>query len=202
VKKRTPSPVPGSPDWRTQEADRSRTYRNEHRAELAAKARARYLAHRDEKLAWQTEYGAAHRERARIWRDANRDRVRAYSRKHYQAHIEEERERSRARAAATRPARAITNRRAGLRRYGLTPEAYDAMLAEQAGVCAICRRPERATALGKIIPLAVDHDHRTGAVRGLLCRDCNRAIGLFVDDPEILAAAMAYLTPRLVEMTA
>jgi hypothetical protein len=81
-----------------------------------------------------------------------------------------------------------------LREYGLTEAEYQAMLEEQSGVCAICRRPESArTSSGEIRRLAVDHDHETGAVRGLLCGACNRGIGLLGDDADRLASAAAYL---------
>ncbi len=78
-------------------------------------------------------------------------------------------------------------------KYGITREEYLALLASQAGVCAICREPETATNRGKPILLAVDHDHVTGAVRALLCGRCNTGIGSFRDKPELLAAAIAYL---------
>jgi radical SAM superfamily enzyme with C-terminal helix-hairpin-helix motif len=55
-----------------------------------------------------------------------------------------------------------------LKAYGLTIEAYEAILAWQGGVCGICRKPPSSRRL------AVDHDHVTGAVRGLLCHACNR----------------------------
>jgi hypothetical protein len=79
-----------------------------------------------------------------------------------------------------------------LRRYGLTQADYDAMVAAQGGCCAICLAP------GDLDPssrfrLGVDHNHATGRVRGLLCRLCNRAIGIWHDDPEIVARAAAYL---------
>lgn len=61
------------------------------------------------------------------------------------------------------------------------------MLEAQGGVCAICRRPSDPA------PLHVDHDHRTGAIRGLLCSPCNTAIGLLGDDPDRMMAAAAYL---------
>lgn len=62
------------------------------------------------------------------------------------------------------------------------------MLAIQGGVCAICRKECKS---GR--ELAVDHDHETGAVRSLLCMNCNRAIGWLQDDPDLLMAATEYL---------
>lgn len=56
-------------------------------------------------------------------------------------------------------------------RYGITLEEYEIVFRRQNGVCAFCgRRPSRNR-------LAVDHDHRTGRFRGLLCTPCNRALG-------------------------
>jgi len=84
-----------------------------------------------------------------------------------------------------------TRRRAHLRReYGITVEEYDEMLAAQGGGCAICGGPQV-----KRQWLAVDHDHATGEVRGLLCDPCNLAVGLFGDDPSTLQRAIDYLTP-------
>lgn len=80
------------------------------------------------------------------------------------------------------------NRRAVLRRYGVTIDDYDEMMASHNGLCAICRRvdPEGRR-------LAVDHNHATGRVRGLLCRPCNTALGLFGDDLLHLESAVRYL---------
>lgn len=74
--------------------------------------------------------------------------------------------------------------------YGITAEEYDKLYKAQGGKCAICRR-----ATGKARRLAVDHDHKTGKVRGLLCKPCNRyGLGMFArDNPEILERAAAYL---------
>lgn len=74
-------------------------------------------------------------------------------------------------------------------RYGITIEQYDAMLAAQNGVCAICLNPPR----GKMKRLSVDHCHATGRVRGLLCITCNRAIGYF-DNPEWFRRACLYVS--------
>ena len=72
-------------------------------------------------------------------------------------------------------------------RYGMTADQYQEMLAIQDGCCAVCRRKQVRCRL------AVDHDHHTGRVRGLLCDSCNRAIGQFGDDPARIRQAAEYL---------
>ena len=86
-------------------------------------------------------------------------------------------------------------RRAHLKHnYGILQEDYDCLFSEQNGVCAICKEPEHWTyKSGKVAFLAVDHDHTTGKVRGLLCRDCNQSIGKFKDDYKLLYSAYEYL---------
>lgn len=82
----------------------------------------------------------------------------------------------------------LQNRELQLKRYGLTVESFDALLASQGGVCAICAGP--ATGRG----WHVDHCHDTGRVRGVLCHQCNVGLGHFHDDPVRLRAAVKYLT--------
>lgn len=78
---------------------------------------------------------------------------------------------------------------------GVDAHRYQEMLRKQNCVCAICGQPERAPdkASGKTKDLAIDHCHKTGAIRALLCSNCNRALGLFNDDPELLAKARSYV---------
>lgn len=78
---------------------------------------------------------------------------------------------------------------------GVDAHRYQEMLREQGNVCAICGKPERRPdkASGKIKDLAIDHCHSTGAVRALLCSNCNTALGLFNDDPALLGKAQAYV---------
>lgn len=86
--------------------------------------------------------------------------------------------------------------RNNLRRwYGITLEEYEALLAAQDGVCAVCGNGDREVHYrsGKQRMLAVDHDHVTGRVRGLLCNNCNRALGLLKDDLQILRKMIDYL---------
>ena len=75
-----------------------------------------------------------------------------------------------------------------MKTYGLTLQEYGDMLLDQGGGCAICDSPP--TEGGKLV---VDHDHATGAVRGLLCGTCNSGIGMLKDDPRLLASAIMYL---------
>ncbi len=79
------------------------------------------------------------------------------------------------------------------RKYGLTADAHAAILSAQNALCGVCGNPEYRVRLGKALPLHVDHDHKTGEVRGLLCTDCNLGVGRFKDSPKLLRAAAAYL---------
>jgi hypothetical protein len=83
------------------------------------------------------------------------------------------------------------------RRYGITTADADLMLERQGGVCAICRAAPAAH---------VDHDHETGAVRALLCFNCNGGLGQFKDDPFLLQMAALYVeghrSQRLLEKLA
>lgn len=74
------------------------------------------------------------------------------------------------------------------RLYGISIEDYESMLTSQNGVCAIC---QQSCPTG--YNLSVDHDHQTGRVRGLLCVNCNSALGKFQDDPDLLVKAASYL---------
>jgi hypothetical protein len=74
--------------------------------------------------------------------------------------------------------------------YGLTVEDYDLMLQAQECKCAICGTK---TPTGKWKVFAVDHCHKTGIVRGLLCNECNRGMGLLKDSAELLRKAADYL---------
>lgn len=74
-------------------------------------------------------------------------------------------------------------------KYGLTADEYELIKTQQGGVCAICRRHN-----GSSKALAVDHDHVTGIVRGLLCGMCNKnVLGHLRDDPEAFMRGCDYL---------
>jgi len=131
-----------------------------------------------------------------------RKKRREYRRRYQVSHRAEINERRRRRWATDPDHRARLLARAAktrrfymLRQYGISPEEYDRILALQNGVCAICRKkPNRRL-------LYVDHCHRTGKVRGLLCMKCNSALGLYEDDPNLTEAATAYLRAALAGLT-
>lgn len=155
------------------------------------------------------EQRARHAEAQRRYRAENPERVREIDRR-----AREKRMADPERAAAAREyqrvkqakyralhpeKRSATQRRSEMiRRFGITPERYAEMLAAQSGLCQICKDPPKPTKR-----LCIDHDHSCCAgqiktcgrcVRGLLCDRCNRGMGLFGDDPVVLAAVIEYLT--------
>lgn len=78
-----------------------------------------------------------------------------------------------------------------LKTYGLTKATYDDLFDRQGGRCAICGWSDWSDQNP-----AVDHDHASGKVRGLLCTNCNTALGLIKDDPKIAQAMIDYLGRR------
>lgn len=121
----------------------------------------------------------------------------------YQAHCKACRiSHQRAKRAADPAAAAAYIRAWNLRKkYGLSLQEFEQLMMRQDGCCAICHQPPRLRRFvnrwktkADIAVLIVDHDHRTGAVRGLLCNECNRALGLFHEDPALLHSALEYVT--------
>ncbi|KPC61440.1 endonuclease VII [Streptomyces chattanoogensis] len=88
-------------------------------------------------------------------------------------------------ASYCRSCRAERNRESNFKRkYGITVAQRDVMIADQNGLCPICQSSE---------PVHVDHCHKTGKVRGVLCFNCNSALGKLGDDPDAIRRAIAYL---------
>ena len=77
--------------------------------------------------------------------------------------------------------------------YGISEEEYTTLLYRKNGNCHICNKPEVVKLRGQKKNLAVDHDKKTGKVRGLLCQKCNQAIGLLNHDVSLLKEAITYL---------
>ena len=82
----------------------------------------------------------------------------------------------------------IVRDRQGGATYGITPEEYAARVAKPCEICGVLE-PRGKRGCG----MHVDHDHRTGRLRGTLCHRCNRGIGMFDDDPEKMRRAVEYV---------
>lgn len=79
------------------------------------------------------------------------------------------------------------------KRYGVGILFVRELLKKQGGLCAICKKEEFKMLDTHMSGVNLDHNHRTGKVRGLLCHNCNRGLGLFQDSKEFLIGAWRYL---------
>lgn len=84
--------------------------------------------------------------------------------------------------------RKLNSYKARLKKYNLSIEQYENMLAQQHGCCAIC-----GDLLDKAEKTHIDHNHKTNKVRGILCHGCNTSLGGFKDSIDILKSAQMYL---------
>ena len=129
---------------------------------------------------------------AKEWKSANYDRQRSSARKAEQKWLTDPKNKTTHKLAMKRwhnDNKDIRNKRSReahlIRNYGLSEEDYQRMYADQKGKCAICSKWHDK--------LCVDHDHETEAVRQLLCRRCNAAIGSFEEDVRLLTQAIDYI---------
>jgi len=139
---------------------------------------------------------AHHNEQAKRYYATHRDRCIEGSKKRYRKNID--RNLKYARDYGRSEKGKISSRSSRLRIYHkMSLDDYNNMLVSQNGVCAICGEKETRTIKGKIQPLSVDHNHITDQIRGLLCGNCNLALGnLRVDNSDgidRLASAVSYL---------
>lgn len=158
---------------------------------------------------WQKRYAEdsafaeAQRAKSRLYAQRNADKInaarraarkadpvgtRATDRERRKRGLEKARARDRRYHQKNRPRQLEKARRNRLSRYGLTVDGLAALIASQDGKCAICSEPFSSRQ-----HTHVDHDHRTGHVRGVLCQLCNLLIGHAKEDPRTLRRAIAYL---------
>ena len=134
---------------------------------------------------WKASHLERARQSSREWARNNRERMNATRRAWRAAHPELSR------------ARKLALRRKSL--YGLSVADVAALLAFQDGKCAICKRDitvDDPYKTARRTRVSVDHNHVTGRIRGLLCPDCNRVLGMMHDDPALLRAAANYLESK------
>ena len=126
------------------------------------------------------------KEQQKAWREKNKDAQKIKGKAYY----EKNKDKIKVRHKVYRESNPQVVRDSQLRTsYDITLDDYNEMFTKQEGKCAICGNHQSEI---KTV-LAVDHCHSTGKVRGLLCGNCNRAIGLLKDDIENLRCAILYL---------
>ena len=132
-------------------------------------------------MGYNPEYYKQNKEKyatkSKAWREANPEKAKLNRKKYYEAHKEQE--------------MLYSTQYNHMKRIGCSPEHYNLLLQKQNGLCAICGSNCRRA-------LAADHNHITGEIRGLLCNNCNRGLGHFKDNPELLYNAMKYLEKGII----
>jgi hypothetical protein len=158
-----------------------RVYYAKHKGVILAKKHKSDSYHREELSVKQKAYREKNKEkilaREKIYRLKNKDRITKWRKEHRGSRREWELK----------------------YHYGLTGKDYENMATLQRGVCAICGKPPSGRKIEK--NLHVDHDHKSGLVRALLCNRCNRVLGLIGDDALIASKIISYLNqhPQLWE---
>ena len=179
-------------EWNRKNPDKVKAKRAAYRAKLTPEQVERERA---AKRAWAARNREKTRAYQRAWAAANPDKVQAKKARYLESRTQAQKERDRETARAWRLAHpdpkrggAYCHDRHVVLTFGLKPGEYAALLAAQGGGCKICggHSPDGRR-------LHVDHCHKSGAVRGLLCKDCNVGLGSFKDSHELLAAAARYL---------
>jgi hypothetical protein len=160
-----------SAHWRRKNPEASKAIAAKSYAKNREKDNARSNAHYAKNREARLEKQKAHY-------DANREKRIAYNKDYHATNIER--------------MRAYFRRYRLDRKYGITVEAYDAMLEQQKGVCAICGNGQTAVSRDGIKRLHIDHCHAEGRVRGLLCLKCNTALH-FIENEEWMKRARKYL---------
>jgi hypothetical protein len=150
--------------------EEKRIYAETHKEQIKEKNKRIYERQKEKRIAYSKEYVKNNKEIVSIRRKA-----------YYQSHKEE---------IAQKAKEAFQTRR--ITQYGISVSDYNDMFSAQGGRCAICGIHE-SEHNGK---LHIDHDHETKIVRGLLCGKCNKALGLFSDNIDMLQSAINYLKGR------
>lgn len=132
---------------------------------------------------WRKKNRKRELENQRKWRERNPEKCKAKQKRWYRRNRERELERNR---QYIKKNRKKVNARIRLRKHRMTQQEHDALLRKQRNCCAICRKKFRKTP-------HIDHCHKTGRNRGLLCDDCNLGLGRFKDSVRFLRGAIQYL---------
>jgi hypothetical protein len=164
---------------------RNKIYNSTHKEKIAKRTKKYYLLHKEETLKQCKKYASEHKkeikQRQHKWYKRNKKSHNNYTKAYYLKHKD----------------KLLKDgfRQALKRNFNLSINDYNTMMQEQKGVCAICKRTEtlKKTNRTSVRRLSVDHDHKTGKVRGLLCNRCNVILGKIEDNTILLNTMIKYL---------
>ncbi len=172
-----------------------------HKDEICEYKKAYYETHKDELTAYQKVYRETYPDRVssakKAYYETHKDKIREHKKAYYETHADQIRERERVYNEANKDSIAarnqeyvklhrVENRDRRLKnKYNISLEMYELQFVAQDGKCLICNSPSDL--------LFVDHDHKKGNVRGLLCKHCSFILGHARDDISILQKAILYL---------
>lgn len=169
-----------------------RTYYRNNRERILERDKAANEAMTPEEKAERAEYMKQYRMRnLEKWRRSpEQEEVRNANRRDRYANDAELREKTRVKVKEWQSNNPHKRKAQRIRQYDLSLEEFNSMLDLQDHKCAICGYSDRS--VPKMFPV-IDHCHTTGVIRGLLCANCNHALGKFKDNPETLRRAIEYL---------
>lgn len=184
-----------APGFLSQSKEYRKAYlqRPEVKAREAAHRKAYYVIHKDQWREYRRERFCHKREEIKEYRKAYRQRPEVKARE------KEKRQRPEAKARMAAwsklhnqdpKVKERTRKNMLIREYGLTMVEYQELLSRQNGQCAICRTSDWGGSHGTS---CIDHDHKTGVVRGILCHSCNVTLGLIKDNKEVAMNIVAYI---------
>jgi hypothetical protein len=131
---------------------------------------------------WKAQKAAHVQNYQRQWREKNIDAVRAYSAEYMKGYVQTE-------------GYFVSRTKRRFKTYNITAFDFNAMWESQNGCCAICQIKLQPRGRSKN-SAAIDHNHKTREMRGILCRGCNHGIGMLGDNPSTLIAAAEYLMKK------
>lgn len=134
--------------------------------------------------------------KSKRWRDSNPEKDKIRRKDWRKMNREKDNSTKRSWAKNNPEKAALCTRKGSLKyNYGITLDEYNLILLKQDNKCSICKQPETQIdkRYNRIRSLAVDHDHVSGDIRGLLCGNCNKGLGHFKDNIKYLKSAIEYL---------
>lgn len=181
-----------SKEKRKEPSTYDKKYYEDHKKEIAAKAKKRREAHPGIYNEHRRKYREENPDKGKKYYEEHKEKIADQAKKRRAAHPEifsEKRHKYREKNLDKIRSQIRKNQ---IEKYGMKKEDYDRMNLQQKGKCALCGKNN--TKKGKIIALGIDHNHKTGKIRKLLCNRCNILLGMIHEDVNLLPIIQKYLS--------